>query len=301
MFIDEADIYVKAGNGGTGCISFRREAHVPKGGPDGGDGGRGGKVIFHADPHMNTLSQFRGRHHWRAENGQPGRGKSQSGRGGKDLLSAVPCGTLIYDKEHGNLLADLVEPGQSVVIARCGAGGRGNAAFATATNQAPREFEPGKPGEERELHLELKLIADVGLVGLPNAGKSTLLARLSAARPKIASYPFTTLEPQLGIVEADTDNRFVVADIPGLIEGSHRGVGLGDEFLRHIERTRIILHLVEPDPASGQSLAEAYHAIREELRLYSKLLAEKPEIVAISKSELLGDDEQEAIDELAGE
>ena len=291
MFVDEADIYVKAGDGGQGCVSFRREAHVPKGGPDGGGGGRGGSVIFCADPHMNTLSNFRGHHHWRAANGRPGRGKTQAGRSGKDIIVRTPCGTLIYDKTHGNLLADLVQPGQTVTIARGGMGGRGNKAFATSTNQAPREFGPGQPGDERELHLELKLIADVGLVGLPNAGKSTLLSRLSSARPKIAAYPFTTLDPQLGIVDAGPDIRFVMADLPGLIEGSHRGVGLGDEFLRHIERTRIIVHLVEPEPADGRSPGEAYRAIREELSLYSAKLAEKREIVAIAKIELAGDDE----------
>ena len=286
MFIDEAEIYVKAGDGGDGCVSFRREAGVPRGGPDGGDGGDGGSVVFHARPGLDTLLDFKGRHHWRAANGQPGRGKDMTGASGDDLVVPVPPGTLIYDKRLGILLKDLDAPDMKVVIARGGEGGRGNARFATSTNQTPRTFEPGTPGEERHLRLELKLIADVGLVGLPNAGKSTLLARLSAARPKIADYPFTTLEPNLGIVEAGPERRFVMADLPGLIEGAHRGVGLGDEFLRHVERTRVLLHLVEFEPHAGLQPAAAWRAIRAELAGYSPTLAEKPELVVLTKADL---------------
>jgi GTP-binding protein len=289
MFVDEAEIYVKAGDGGAGCVSFRREAGVPRGGPDGGDGGDGGSVVFHARPGVDTLLDFKGRHHWRAGNGQPGRGKDMTGASGDDLVIAVPAGTLIYDKRLGILLKDLDTPDMRVTIVRGGRGGRGNARFATSTNQTPRNAEPGEPGEERDLRLELKLIADVGLVGLPNAGKSTLLARLSAARPKIADYPFTTLEPHLGIVEAGPDRRFVMADLPGLIEGAHRGIGLGDEFLRHVERTRVLLHLVEVEPHAGLEPAEAWRTIRRELAGYSPALAEKPELVVLTKADLAPD------------
>ena len=289
MFVDEAEIYVKAGDGGAGCVSFRREASVPRGGPDGGDGGDGGSVIFHARPGLDTLLDFKGRHHWRAANGQPGRGKDMSGLSGDDLVVPVPPGTLIYDKRLGILLKDLDAPDMRVTIARAGRGGRGNARFATSTNQTPRTAQPGEPGEERHLRLELKLIADVGLIGLPNAGKSTLLARLSAARPKIADYPFTTLEPNLGIVEAGPDRRVVMADLPGLIEGAHRGIGLGDEFLRHVERTRVLLHLVEVQPHAGLEPAEAWRTIRVELAGYSPTLAEKPELVVLTKADVAPD------------
>jgi len=287
MFIDEAEIYVKAGDGGDGAVTFRREAGVPRGGPNGGDGGNGGSVIMHAKPGLDTLLDVRGRHHWRAENGRPGRSRDMAGAAGDDLVIDVPPGTLVYDADTGLLLKDLNRPGMRVEIARGGKGGRGNTRFATATNQTPRHAEPGTPGDERNLRLELKLIADVGLVGLPNAGKSTLLARLSAARPKIADYPFTTLEPNLGIVEAGPDRRFVMADLPGLIEGAHAGVGLGDEFLRHIERTRVLVHLVEIEPHTGASPAEAYRSIRDELAAYSRTLAEKPELVVLTKADLL--------------
>jgi len=289
MFVDEAEIYVKAGDGGAGCVSFRREASVPRGGPDGGDGGDGGSVVFHARPGLDTLLDFKGRHDWRAANGQPGRGKDMSGASGDDLVVPVPPGTLIYDKRLGILLKDLDTPDMRVTIARAGRGGRGNARFATSTNQTPRTAQPGEPGEERHLRLELKLIADVGLVGLPNAGKSTLLARLSAARPKIADYPFTTLEPNLGIVEAGPDRRFVMADLPGLIEGAHRGIGLGDEFLRHVERTRVLLHLVEVQPHAGLEPAEAWRTIRAELAGYSPALAGKPELVVLTKADMAPD------------
>jgi GTP-binding protein len=287
MFIDEADIHVYAGDGGDGAVTFRREAHVPRGGPSGGDGGNGGSVILRARPGLDTLMDFRGRHHWRATDGRPGRSKDMAGAAGDDLVIDVPPGTLVYDANSGLLIKDLNRPGMEAVVARGGKGGRGNARFATATHQTPREAEPGTPGEQRRLHLELKLIADVGLVGLPNAGKSTLLARLSAARPKVADYPFTTLQPHLGIVEADPDHRFVMADLPGLIDGAHKGVGLGDAFLRHIERTRMLVHLVELEPHAHESPADAYRAIREELAAYSAELAAKPELVALTKADLL--------------
>ena len=291
MFVDEAEIHVKAGNGGNGAVTFRREAGVPRGGPSGGDGGDGGDVIVRARPGLDTLIDFRGRHHWNAQDGEPGRSKDMAGAGGADRLIDVPPGTLIYDKMLGILLKDLNQPEMQVVVARGGKGGRGNARFATSTSQTPRFAEPGQPGEARHLRLELKLIADVGLVGLPNAGKSTLLARLSAARPKIANYPFTTLEPSLGIVEAGEERRFVMADLPGLIEGAHAGIGLGDEFLRHVERTRILVHLVEIEPHGHKTPADAYRTIRGELAAYSAQLAAKREIVALTKADLVpGDD-----------
>ena len=291
MFVDEAEIHVKAGDGGDGAVMFRRESRVPRGGPSGGDGGDGGSVIIRARPGLDTLIDFRGHHHWHAEDGLKGQKKDMAGAAGEDLLVDVPPGTLIYDKDRGVLLKDLKEEWAQVVVARGGKGGRGNARFATATNQTPRFAELGLPGEARHLRLELKLIADVGLVGLPNAGKSTLLARLSAARPKIANYPFTTLHPGLGIVEAGEERRFVMADLPGLIEGAHKGIGLGDEFLRHVERTRILVHLVEIEPHGHASPADAYRAIRHELAAYSAALAAKHEIVVLTKADLLpGDD-----------
>jgi GTP-binding protein len=286
MFIDEAKIYVKAGDGGNGCVSFRREKFVPKGGPDGGDGGKGGDVYFEAVAGKDTLLDFAGKHHWRAENGKHGGGKNMYGADGADLVIPVPPGTLIYDEDLGLLLKDLNEIGMKVRVCRAGKGGKGNKAFATATNQAPRQAEPGKPGQERNLRLELKLIADVGLVGLPNAGKSTLLSRCSAARPKIASYPFTTLEPVLGIVELSDFRRFVMADIPGLIEGASQGAGLGHDFLRHIERTVILVHILDIMPTDGSDPVDNYHAIRGELRQYSEPLARKEEVVVVNKMDL---------------
>jgi len=285
MFIDEAEIHVAGGDGGDGCVSFRRERFVPRGGPDGGNGGDGGSVFIVAEEGLDTLLDFRGRHHWRAERGRRGQGKNMHGRRGRDLYIKVPPGTLIYDRDTGVLLKDLVEPGVPVCVAAGGRGGAGNKAFATSTHQAPREFQKGQPGQERTLRLELKLIADVGLVGLPNAGKSTLLSRLSRARPKIADYPFTTLEPQLGIVEMPGYRRFVMADIPGLIEGAHEGRGLGDTFLRHIERTRVLIHLVDICPPQG-SPAEHYHVVRRELAKYSSALAVKSELVVANKIDL---------------
>ncbi len=286
MFIDEAKIYVKAGDGGNGCVSFRREKFVPKGGPDGGDGGKGGDVYFEVVEGKDTLLDFAGKHHWRAGNGEHGGAKNMYGADGKDLVIQVPPGTLIYDEDLGLLLKDLNEIGMKVRVCRGGRGGKGNRAFATATNQAPREVEPGKPGQERNLRLELKLIADVGLVGMPNAGKSTLLSRSSAARPKIASYPFTTLEPVLGIVELSDFRRFVMADIPGLIEGASQGAGLGHDFLRHIERTVILVHILDIMPTDGSDPVDNYHAIRAELASYSEVLAHKEEVIVVNKIDL---------------
>jgi len=286
MFIDEAQIWVKAGDGGDGRISFRREKYIPKGGPDGGDGGRGGNVYFQAIENLDTLMDFTGKHHWRAENGRTGSGSNKHGANGQDLIINVPPGTLIYDADLNLLLKDLNEVGLKVCICRGGRGGKGNKAFATPTNQAPKYAEPGKKGQERNIRLELKLIADVGLVGMPNAGKSTLISRCSAARPKIADYPFTTTEPVLGIVELSDFRRFVMADIPGLIEGAHKGAGLGFEFLKHIERTRIIVHILDIMPADGSDPAENYTRLRREMELYSKTLVEKDEVIVANKIDL---------------
>jgi GTP-binding protein len=286
MFVDEARIWVKAGDGGDGCVSFRREKFVPKGGPDGGDGGRGGNVYFQAVENVDTLMDFAGKHHWRAQNGQPGSGNTRHGADGQDLIIPVPPGTLIYDCDLDLLLKDLSDTGLAVCVCRGGRGGKGNKAFATSTNQTPRYAEPGKKGRERNLRLELKLIADVGLVGMPNAGKSTLISRCSAARPKIADYPFTTTEPVLGIVELSNFRRFVMADIPGLIEGAHSGAGLGFNFLRHIERTRIIVHILDIMPVDGSDPVGNYKTIRNELKQYSKELAQKQEVIVANKIDL---------------
>jgi GTPase len=299
MFVDEAVIHVKAGDGGAGCVSFRREKYIPKGGPDGGDGGDGGDVVFVADPNKNTLLDFSGKHHWRAPRGQAGMGKKMAGSDGEHLLIPVPPGTIIFDADHNLRLADLDEPGKRVVIARGGKGGKGNWHFKTSINQAPRYAQPGIEGQERNLKLELKLIADVGLAGMPNAGKSTLLSVVSAARPKIAGYPFTTLEPQLGIVELTGDRRMVVADIPGLIEGARHGAGLGHAFLRHIERTRIIVHLLDLFPQDGSDPVENYRIIRGELEAFSPELANKREIIAANKMDLATD--TAALDRLMAE
>ena len=286
MFIDEAQIQVKAGDGGHGCVSFRRERFIPKGGPDGGDGGRGGSVYFEAVENLDTLLDFAGKHHWHARNGQPGSGSNKHGADGQDLIIKIPPGTLIYDTGLDVLLKDMNEVGLKVCVCRGGKGGRGNKAFATATNQTPRNAETGKKGQERNIRLELKLIADVGLVGKPNAGKSTLISRCSEARPKIADYPFTTIEPVLGIVELSGFRRFVMADIPGLIEGSHKGAGLGVEFLKHIERTSIIAHILDIMPLDGSDPDENYKAIRHELELYSRVLAQKQEVIIANKIDL---------------
>ena len=289
LFVDHVLIQVAGGKGGNGCVSFRRELFVPKGGPDGGDGGHGGSVFFEATNSLNTLLDLTGRHHYHAENGQPGSGSNCAGRRGKDLTVMLPTGTLVFDAGSGKLLKDFVTNGQRVRVARGGRGGRGNTHFVGPTNQAPREAQPGMPGQLRELRLELKLIADVGLVGLPNAGKSTLLSRLTRARPKIAAYPFTTTEPHLGILELPGFRRIVLADIPGLIAGAHEGVGLGDAFLRHIERTRMIVHLIDLCPPEGTPTPlEAYHIIRAELEKYSPALAERDELVVGNKLDLTG-------------
>jgi GTP-binding protein len=291
MFIDEAHIHVKAGDGGNGCVSFRREKFIPKGGPDGGDGGNGGTVRFVADPSKNTLMDFAGKHHWKAPRGIDGMGKKMAGHNGEDLIIPVPPGTLIFDEDNEMiLLADLNEPGREITIAKGGRGGLGNWNFRSATNQTPRYAEAGTLGQERNLKLELKLIADVGLVGMPNAGKSTLLSVVSAARPKIASYPFTTLEPQLGIAVLSGDRRIVFADIPGLIEGAHQGAGLGIDFLKHIERTKVIVHLLDLYPSDESDPFDNYQKIRAELEAFSPLLATKEEIIAANKIDLSTDD-----------
>jgi GTP-binding protein len=298
MFVDQAVISVKAGNGGAGHVSFRREKFAPKGGPDGGNGGDGGSVIFVGDENINTLYDFRGRFHWEAQNGEDGRAKQQSGAAGTDCIVRVPPGTLVYEAKSGQLLADL-KANESVVIAKGGVGGWGNEHFKRSTNQVPRKAEAGEPGEARELRLELKLIADVGVIGLPNAGKSTLLAALTRATPKIADYPFTTLSPQLGVAEIDSTRRLVVADIPGLIEGAARGAGLGHDFLRHVERTRVLLHLLDAAPSDGSDPAQNYQKIRAELHEYSPLLSEKQEVIVLNKIDLMDEDQQrEATEDL---
>ena len=282
MFFDEARIVVRSGNGGNGCLSFRREKYVPFGGPNGGNGGRGGHVYLRVDAQLNTLITFTRRRRFAAERGDHGMGKGMRGRSGEDLFIDVPVGTVVRDAETDELLGDLMEHGQTVLVARGGRGGRGNEAFKSPTRQTPRFAERGAPGEERSLAFELKLIADVGVAGKPNAGKSTLLSRVSAARPKIADYPFTTLSPNLGVVEIDT-RAFVMADIPGLIEGAHEGAGLGMQFLRHVERTRLLVHLL--DGASLDPAAD-YRAINHELAEYSSALASKPQIVVLNKMDL---------------
>jgi GTP-binding protein len=282
-FVDEVKIHVKAGDGGRGCMSFRREKFIPKGGPDGGDGGSGGDVYFEVDSGCSTLMDFRYKAHYKAGRGGHGMGKNMHGRGGEDLVLKVPPGTLVHDAETGELLADLTEPGERRLLLKGGLGGRGNARFATSTNRAPRHCQPGTPGEERTLRLELKLLADVGLVGLPNAGKSTLISAVSAARPKIADYPFTTLVPNLGVVKYGGFKSFVMADIPGLIEGASEGQGLGTRFLRHVERTGLILHLLDLLPSEGGDPLEHFDLINRELARHSDELAGKSQIVVLTK------------------
>jgi GTP-binding protein len=293
MFVDEVDIHVSAGNGGNGCLSFRREKFVPRGGPDGGDGGAGGSVYIVATPTKNTLIDFRYHPEFDAKRGAHGQGSNKTGHGGNDLEIPVPIGTLVFEKspETAELiaLADLTADGQRVLVARGGRGGRGNARFVSSTNRAPRRTEPGEEGEERSLRLQLKLIADAGLVGFPNAGKSTLISRISAARPKIADYPFTTLSPNLGVVSLPDDRSFVVADVPGLIEGAHQGHGLGHQFLRHIERTKVLVHLVDVSGASGRDPVQDFDTIVDELRLFDPKVAAKPMIVAASKMDAVDD------------
>ncbi|HEX7449896.1 MAG TPA: GTPase ObgE [Pirellulales bacterium] len=286
MFVDRVRIQVQGGRGGNGCVSFRREKYVPRGGPDGGDGGDGGSVVIVAEPGVDSLAALSHRRHWTARNGEPGSGANRHGRSAEDVTLRVPPGTIVYDAAGGFVLKDLTQPGDRVIAAHGGGGGKGNTRFKSATNRAPRESTEGDTGESRELVLELKVIADVGLIGKPNAGKSTLLSRLSRARPEIADYPFTTKFPNLGLVQYGDERSFVLADIPGLIEGAHAGHGLGHEFLRHIERAGILVHLVEPQPADGSDPVSSYRVIREELRLYNAALVERPEIVAVSKAEL---------------
>ncbi len=302
MFIDEARILVKAGDGGNGCLAFRREKYVPRGGPSGGDGGRGGDVVLVADPHENTLLKFRFNPEHKAERGRHGEGSNRTGAEGRPIDVDVPVGTVVYDEASGERLCDFTEPGQRFTAARGGKGGRGNARFATSTHQAPTEHEPGRPGEEKRLRLELKLLADVGLVGFPNAGKSTLISRISAARPKIADYPFTTLEPHLGVVQLENYRSFVVADIPGLIEGAHMGHGLGIQFLRHVERTRLLAHLVDVSEASGRDPVRDFEIVMEELASFSDELVGKPMIVLATKMDAAQDvDRVERLRRLAAE
>jgi GTPase len=293
VFVDEIDVFVKGGDGGAGCISFRREKFVPRGGPDGGDGGNGGSVILEADPAITTLLDFHYQRHYTAERGQHGQGANRHGRSGADTVLRVPLGTVVAERDAGPL-GDLTEPGQRLTVARGARGGRGNARFATSTNRAPRRADLGRAGEERWIHLELKLLADVGVVGFPNAGKSTLVSRISAAKPKIADYPFTTLQPTLGIVRVGEDRTFVVADLPGLIPGAALGKGLGHRFLRHTERTRLLVHLIDLDPSTGRDPLDDYRAIQDELRAYSEELAARPQIVAVNKIELPGTAEARA-------
>lgn len=302
MFIDEARILVKAGDGGNGCLAFRREKFVPRGGPSGGDGGRGGDVILVANPHLNTLLHLRYNPEHKAQRGSHGEGSNCTGHDGRPVEVEVPVGTIVYDETTGERLYDFTRSGERFLVVRGGRGGRGNARFATPTHQAPTEHEPGKPGEERRLRLELKLLADVGLVGFPNAGKSTLISRISAARPKIADYPFTTLEPQLGVVQLDDFRSFVVADLPGLIEGAHLGHGLGIQFLRHIERTRLLVHLVDVSEASGRDPVHDFETIMNELASFSPELAAKPMFLVGSKMDAAQDPSRvEALRALARE
>ncbi len=288
MFRDELVLQVKAGDGGAGFVSFRREKFIPKGGPDGGDGGKGGDIVFVADENFNTLSHLAKSPIYRSQSGKPGGACNCSGKQGRDMILKVPPGTVIRDAERNVVLKDLDKPGERIVLCRGGRGGKGNQHFATSTRQTPRIATPGEPGEERRLRLELKMIADVGIVGLPNAGKSTLLACVSAARPRIAEYPFTTLVPSLGIVKMGDFESLVVADLPGIIEGAHEGKGLGDQFLRHIERTRMILHLVDVSPEALRPPAEAYRVVRAELEQYSPTLAGRREIVVANKIDVPG-------------
>ncbi|MGD9497765.1 MAG: GTPase ObgE, partial [Armatimonadota bacterium] len=285
-FIDEAQITVKAGDGGDGVVSFRREAYEPRGGPNGGDGGDGGNVILEVKPDMRTLLDFTYRNIFRAERGRNGTSKKHRGRNGADLIVPVPPGTVVYDLDLGRQVADLVAPGQRLIVARGGKGGRGNASFATPSRQAPRFCQLGAPGEERHLRLELRLLADVGIIGYPNVGKSSLIARVSAARPEIAPYPFTTLQPNLGVVQFEDFSTMVIADLPGLIVGAHQGVGLGDQFLRHVERTQLLVHMLDASGLEGRDPLQDFREINRELELYDARLAELEQVVALNKMDL---------------
>jgi GTP-binding protein len=290
MFIDEVDVFVKGGDGGAGCVSFRREKYVPRGGPDGGDGGDGGSIWLLSDEGLSTLLDYHYQRHYTAERGEHGKGSDRHGRSAPDLILRVPVGTVVTDRDTGEQLGDLAGAGERLLVAGGGRGGRGNARFATPTQRAPRRAEPGRPGEARWIHLELKLLADVGVIGFPNAGKSTLVSRVSAARPKIADYPFTTLVPALGLVRVDERRAFVIADLPGLIPGAAEGRGLGLRFLRHTERTRLLIHLVDLDPSTGRDPVEDYRVIQQELKAYSPELAARPQIVVGTKIDLPGAD-----------
>jgi len=292
VFIDEAKVHVAGGQGGNGCVAFRREKFVPRGGPSGGDGGRGGDVTFECSENVNTLLKFRYNRLFHAGRGGHGEGSNRHGQDGEDLSVVVPVGTVVYDAGTEEKLWDFDTPGQRFLVAKGGRGGRGNAQFATSTHQAPRRADPGEPGEERDLKLELKLLADVGLVGFPNVGKSTLISRLSAARPRIADYPFTTLEPCLGVVALDEERSFVMADIPGLIAGAHLGRGLGTRFLRHVERTRLLLHLIDTAEQSGRAPVEDYQVIMEELKSFSPVVAGKPMLLVASRIDAAGSGER---------
>ncbi len=283
MFIDQVSITVQAGNGGDGCSSFRREKYIPLGGPDGGDGGKGGDVVLEADPNLSTLIDLRYQKIYQAEHGKPGRGQQMTGKSGKPLLIRLPPGTLVKDMDSGELLIDLNKPNQKFIAAKGGNGGRGNLRFQSSTQRAPRKFEPGWPGKTRSLFLELKLLADVGIIGFPNAGKSTLISKISNARPKIADYPFTTLVPNLGVVRLEEGESFVAADIPGVIEGAHTGKGLGHQFLKHIERTRLLLHLIDFSDPDGEAIISRFHMLQSELERFSLALAQKSQILVATK------------------
>src|SRR2546426_530233 len=286
MFVDEIDIFVKGGDGGAGCVSFRREKYVPRGGPDGGDGGDGGSVWLEADPALTTLLDYHYKRHYHAERGQHGEGSNRHGASGSDLVLRVPLGTVVADRDTGERLGDLTATGQRILTVRGARGGRGNARFATSTNRAPRRADLGRPGAERGLHLALKLLADVGVIGFPNAGKSTLVSRVSAAKPKIADYPFTTLEPTLGIVRVDDERTFVIADLPGLIPGAAEGRGLGHPVPRHTERTRLLLHLLDLDPQTARDPVDDLRVIDDELAEYSAELARRPQLIVANKADL---------------
>ncbi len=287
LFVDQVHIVVKAGKGGNGCVSFRRESKVPRGGPDGGRGGDGGSVLLVSESNLNSLVYFRFHPINKAKNGRPGEGSNRQGKRGEDVVLRVPVGTIVREEGREGVLHDFLEQGEAFVAARGGKGGRGNASFATSTHQVPREFQPGRPGEEKELFLELKIIADIGLVGFPNVGKSTLISGISAARPVVADYPFTTLTPNLGVVDTGGPRRFVVADIPGLIEGAHEGHGLGIRFLKHIERTKLLVHIIDVSPATDRDPAEDYAVVLKELEAYDPSLAARPKIIVANKTDAL--------------